>query len=59
MVRENGDMEQWVKFFLNGVLETSKSSIEKFKEIIKIKENSEKKILNMGARAKFDLSASK
>lgn len=52
-------MEQWVKFFLNGVLETLKSSIEKFKEIIKIKENSEKKILNMGARAKFDLSASK
>lgn len=51
-VRENGDIEHWLKFFLTGILETSKSSINKFKEIIRIKEESEKKILNMGARAK-------
>ena len=52
-VRENGDMEHWIKFFLNGVLITSQSSIDKFKEIIRIKENSEKKLLNIGARAKI------
>ena len=52
-VRINGDMEQWIKFFLNGILETSKSSINKFKEIIKIKEISEKKLLNLGTRAKL------
>lgn len=52
-VREIGDMEHWIKFFLNGVLETSKSSIEKFKQIIRIKEESEKKLLNLGARAKL------
>ena len=52
-VRETGDMEHWIKFFLNGVLETSKSSIEKFKQIIRIKEESEKKLLNLGARAKL------
>lgn len=52
-VRENGDMEHWIKFFLNGVLITSQSSIDKFKEIIRIKEDSEKKLLNIGARAKI------
>ena len=41
-VRENGDMEYWIKFFLNGVLTTSQSSIDKFKEIIQMKETSEK-----------------
>jgi len=52
-VRETGDMEHWIKFFLSGVLETSKSSIDKFKQIIKLKEESEKKLLNLGARAKL------
>ena len=52
-VRENGDMEYWIKFFLNGVLTTSQSYIDKFKEIIQIKETSEKKLLNLGARAKI------
>ena len=52
-VRENGDMEHWIKFFLNGVLITSQSSIDKFKEIIRIKEDSAKKLLNIGARAKI------
>ena len=52
-VRESGDMEHWIKFFLSGVLETSQSSIDKFKQIIKIKEETEKKLLNLGARAKL------
>ena len=52
-VRENGDMEQWIKFFLTAILETSKLSIEKFKEIISIKEKSEKKLLTLGAKAKI------
>ena len=51
-VRENGDMEQWIKFFLTAILETSKLSIEKFKEIIAIKEQSEKKLLTLGIKAK-------
>lgn len=52
-VRESGDMEHWIKFFLNGILETSKSSVEKFEEIIKIKEKYEKKVLTLGAKAKI------
>ena len=52
-VREFGDMEHWIKFFLNGVLETSNSSIEKFKQIIKIKEEAERKVLNLGAKSKL------
>ncbi len=52
-VREFGDMEHWIKFFLNGVLETSNSSIEKFKQIIKIKEEAERKVINLGAKSKL------
>ncbi len=52
-VRENGDMEQWIKFFLAGVLETSNSCSEKLKQIIQIKDESEKKLLNLGNRAKI------
>jgi len=52
-VRESNDIEHWIKFFLNGILETSKSSIEKFKKIIKIKDKYEKQLLNIGTRAKI------
>ncbi len=36
-VRLNNDLEQWITFFLVGVIETSKSSIQVFKDIIKLK----------------------
>lgn len=36
-VRISNNLEQWIKFFLVGVIETSKSSIYVFKEIIKLK----------------------
>ncbi|NOZ35780.1 MAG: Fic family protein [Chlorobi bacterium] len=35
--RLNNDLEQWIKFFLVGVIETSKSSIQVFKDIIELK----------------------
>jgi len=37
IVREKSDLNQWIKFFLVGVIETSKESIQVFKEIIKLK----------------------
>jgi len=40
-VRLNNDLEQWIKFFLVGVIETSKSSIQVFKDIIKLKSDIE------------------
>lgn len=36
-VRLNNNLTQWIKFFLVGVIETSKESIQVFKDIIKLK----------------------
>jgi len=40
-VRLKNDLEQWITFFLVGVIETSKSSIQVFKDIIKLKSDIE------------------
>ncbi|MAD29615.1 MAG: cell filamentation protein Fic [Flavobacteriaceae bacterium] len=40
-VRLTSNLTQWVKFFLVGVIETSKESIQVFKDIIKLKNNIE------------------
>jgi len=44
-VRLKNDLEQWIKFFLVGVIETSKSSIQVFKDIIELKLDIENKRL--------------
>lgn len=41
-VRLKNDLEQWVRFFMVGVIETSKSSIQVFKDIIELKSDIEK-----------------
>lgn len=41
-VRINSNMEQWIKFFLVGVIETSKNSIQVFKDIIELRDNIER-----------------
>lgn len=45
-VRTNNDMTQWLKFFLVGVIETTNSSISTFREILKLKEKVEQKVLS-------------
>lgn len=40
-VRLTSNMTQWIKFFLVGVIETSKESIQVFKDIIKLKNDIE------------------
>ncbi len=51
-VRLNNDLEQWLVFFLVGVIETSKSSIQVFKDIVELKTDIEKnKISEMGSKA--------
>jgi Fic family protein len=40
-VRLTSNMTQWIKFFLVGVIETSKESIQVFKDIIKLKDDIE------------------
>ena len=51
-VRLKNDLEQWIIFFLVGVIETSKLSIQVFKDIIQLKTDIENnKITKMGSRA--------
>lgn len=38
-VREEDDMEQWLRFFLRGVVETSEKGIGTLKEVVSLKEN--------------------
>ena len=52
MIRQTDNLEQWVKFFLNGTIETAKDSIKTFKDIIDLRQRYEQKIMTLGARAK-------
>ncbi len=52
-VRTHNDMIQWVKFFLEGVRQTSESSIQTFKSIITLRNKCEHKILTLGKKTKL------
>jgi Fic family protein len=44
MVSEKGDYEQWVSFFLEGVIKTSESAIITTKKILHLQEEDKKKL---------------
>ncbi len=49
--RLKNDLEQWITFFLVGVVETSKSSIQVFKDIIELKSDIEnKRLTKLGSK---------
>lgn len=50
-VRKKNDLSDWVQFFLNGVIETAKSSIEAFDGILQLQKQVEKTLHSMGARS--------
>ncbi len=50
-VRTHNDLKQWLKFFLVGVIETSKKGVHTFDEILKLKEQTELQIQTLGTRA--------
>ena len=52
MVRQNNSLEQWIKFFLNGVIDTAKDGTKTFRDIIALRQKYENKIMGMGARVK-------
>jgi Fic family protein len=54
-VREKHDLRQWFKFFLVGVIETSKKGVDTFDKILKIQKASELKIQELGNRSQYAL----
>ena len=50
-VREKNDLLQWCKFFLVGIIETAKNSIETFDNILQLQKEVEAKIQTLGSRA--------
>ena len=52
MVRKSNDLEQWVTFFLNGIVDTAQHGLQTFKAIITLRQEYEDKVLTLGSRAK-------
>lgn len=50
-VREKDDLSQWFKFFLVGVIETTKSGINTFDSILKLQKEVEIKLQTLGSRS--------
>lgn len=49
--RTHNDLKQWIKFFLVGVIETTKKGVRTFDNILKLKAKSEKDIQELGSRS--------
>lgn len=49
-VREKNDINQWIKFFLTGVSETSKNGIQTFDKILQLQKKTERDIQSLGSR---------
>lgn len=52
MVRRSNDLEQWIIFFLNGLVETAQHGLKTFKAIIALRQEYDTKILILGSRSK-------
>lgn len=48
-VRSHNDIDQWLKFFLTGIIEISKKGVETFDSILQLQRNLENKIQSYGA----------
>lgn len=49
-VRTTNDIKQWFKFFLVGIIETAKGSIETFENILSLQKKVDSKLQGLGAR---------
>lgn len=51
LVREKGDFEHWIVFFLEGVVATAKSSIETFRKIMALRKRYDTIMFSLGRKA--------
>ena len=49
--RENNDLSGWIKFFLEAVIETAKSGVKTFENILELKNQMDKVVLTFGKKA--------
>ncbi|MCK4744925.1 Fic family protein [Candidatus Parcubacteria bacterium] len=52
IARKTDNLEQWIKFFLNGIIATAQDSVNTFKQIVDLRQKYNSKIITLGARAK-------
>ena len=51
IVRQTNNIEQWVKFFLSGIIATAEIGSQTFKKIIELRKIYDEKIISFGSRA--------
>ena len=52
MVRESGDLDQWIKFFLTGVIETAIDAKQTLQSIVNLRARYDGKVMELGKKAK-------
>ena len=50
-VRVGNQLNQWIRFFLNGLVETAHKGCTVFKQVLSLKTDLEAKVMNLGRRA--------
>ena len=51
IVQTSNDLEQWITFFLSGIVDTAQHGIDTFRGIISLRQEYDEKILQLGQRA--------